>query len=99
MLKEIFVFEDWKNPKQSNCLHRERLQIFVEILHLCQEPQVKTRVMYQTNLSYKTLQQYLPQLIEFKLLEEHHSIAKYSTTKKGWDFLRKYKELTTLLQT
>ena len=98
MLREAMIFENLKKSTQSNCLHRGRLQIFVEILNLCQEPQVKTRVMYQTNISYKMLQNCLLQLLGFELLEVHHSVERYATTKKGHEFLSKWKELAELLQ-
>ena len=98
MLKETIVFEDLKKSMQGNCLYRGHLQIFVEILNFCQEPQVKTRVMYQTNISYKMLQKCLLQLLGFELLEVHHSVERYVTTKKGHEFLSKWKELQKLLQ-
>ena len=98
MLKETVVFEDLKESMQGSRLHRGHLQIFVEILNSCQKPQVKTRVMYQTNISYKMLQKCLPQLLGFELLEVHHSVERYATTKKGYEFLSKWKELQELLQ-
>jgi predicted transcriptional regulator len=98
MLKENIVFEDLKKSSQGNNLHRGHLQIFVEILNSCQKPQVKTRVMYQTNISYKMLQTCLPQLLGSELLQVHHSVERYSTTKKGFEFLAKWKELQELLQ-
>ncbi len=98
MLKETIVFEDLKKSMQGNRLHRGHLQIFVEILNFCQEPQVKTRVMYQTNISYKMLQKCLLQLLRVGLLEVHHSAERYATTKKGREFLSKWKELQELLQ-
>ena len=98
MLKETMVFEDLKKSMQGNSLYRGHLQIFVEILNFCEKPQVKTRVMYQTNISYRMLQKCLPQLIGFELLELHHSAERYATTKKGQEFLSKMKELQELLQ-
>ena len=78
-------------------LKRSRRQIFAEILELCRKPKVKTRIQYQTNLSYKLLQKCLAQLQMYKLLEEHHSQETYSTTEKGLDFLQKWTELEQLL--
>ena len=98
MSKETNGFEDLKKSMQGNSLYREHLQIFAEILNLCQEPQVKTRVMYQTNISYRMLQKCLVQLLGFELLEVHHSAERYATTKKGHEFLCKWKELQELLQ-
>jgi predicted transcriptional regulator len=98
MLKEAIVFEDLKKSMQGNCVYRGHLQIFAEILIFCQKPQVKTRVMYQANISYKMLQRCLLQLLGLELLEVHHSVEKYATTKKGQAFLSKWKELQELLQ-
>ncbi len=69
-----------------------------EILDLCKKPQPKTRVMYRTNLSYKTLQNYLSQLLSLEFLEVHHSRTAYATTEKGLDFLRKWAELKEYLE-
>ncbi len=98
MGKEIIVLEDSEKPMQDNFLHRGQLQVFAEILNFCQEPQVKTRIMYQTNLSYTTLQKCLLQLLGCELLEVHKSKKRYATTKKGFRFLSKWKELAELLQ-
>jgi predicted transcriptional regulator len=61
---------------------RGKLQIFAEILELCRKPQVKTRVMYKANLSYKSLQDCLMQLQKKKLFEVHHSKEKYVISEK-----------------
>ena len=34
-------------------LRRDKVQIIIEILQLCMSPQLKTRVMQKTNISYK----------------------------------------------
>jgi predicted transcriptional regulator len=98
MFKEPVVFEDLKKSMQGNGLHRGHLQIFVEILDFCEKPQVKTRVMYRTNISYTMLQKCLLQLLGCELLEVHHSAERYATTEKGREFLSKWKELQELLQ-
>jgi predicted transcriptional regulator len=97
MLRETIVFEDLKKSSQGNCLRRGHLQIFAEILNFCQEPQVKTHVMYKTNISYRRLQKYLSQLLEFGFLEVHHSVERYATTEKGHEFLNKWKALQKML--
>ena len=77
--------------------NRSRTQIIAEILSLCREPQTKTRVMYQTNLSTRMLKEYLASLLSNGLLEIHHSKIKYATTQQGLKFLEKYRELAELL--
>jgi predicted transcriptional regulator len=75
---------------------RDRVEIVAEILELCLDPKTKTHVMYGTNLSWKMLQHYLSQLQSKKLLELQ-SGKKYITTKRGQEFLIKWKELKALL--
>lgn len=77
---------------------RINLEIMAEILSLCKQPQTKTRVMYQNNLSWRTLQKYLYQMRSQDLLEVHHSLNMYVTTQKGLKFLEKWRELVELLQ-
>jgi predicted transcriptional regulator len=98
MLKEAIVFENLKKSMQSDRSRRGRLKIFAEILNFCQESQVKTRIMYKTNISYKALQKCLLELIGFELLEMHHCVERYATTEKGHEFLSKWKALQELLQ-
>jgi predicted transcriptional regulator len=76
---------------------RTNLEITAEILSFCKQPQTKTRVMYNTNLSWQMLQKYLSQLQSRGLLEIHHSVTKYTTTQKGLKFVKKWRELKELL--
>jgi predicted transcriptional regulator len=75
---------------------RDRVEIMAVILSLCSKPQAKTQVMYGTNLSWKMLQHYLDQLQKLDLLEIPDK-KKYVTTKKGEEFVQKWKELQELL--
>jgi len=64
---------------------RNRDQINAEILALCQEDATsKTRIVYQTNLNFKTAKEHLDLLLEKGLIEavpgEH---VVYKTTEKG----------------
>jgi predicted transcriptional regulator len=76
---------------------RASYEIIAEILSLCEEPQTKTRIMYLTNLSHRSLEEYLARLQSLNLLELHHSIPRYVTTEKGRRFLQKWSELVGLL--
>lgn len=78
-------------------VNRANLEIMAEILSLCKQPQLKTQVMYTTNLSWKLLQKYLSLLQLRGFLEVHHSPIQYVTTQKGLDFLEGWKELNELL--
>jgi len=77
---------------------RNRLEIMAEILRLCSEPKTKTHVMYGTNLSWKMLQHYLSELQARELLEVRDNLTKYVISKKGVDFVEKWKELKELLR-
>jgi len=77
---------------------RNRLEIMAEILRLCSEPKTKTHVMYGTNLSWKMLQHYLSELQARELLEVRDNLTKYVISKKGLDFVEKWKELKELLR-
>lgn len=75
---------------------RNRLEIMAEIVTLCKEPQIRTKVMYKTNLSWQMLVRYLSQMQSMGLLKVHHSPTRYATTQKGLEFLKKWRELTKL---
>jgi len=76
---------------------RDRVEIMAEILGLCSEPRNKTHVMYGTNLSWKMLQHYLSELQSRGLLEVHDNSTRYVTSKRGLDFVEKWKEIKELL--
>lgn len=76
---------------------RPNLQIMAEILDHCRQPRTKTQVMYRANLSWQLNTRYLSFLTSCRLLEVHHSRAKYATTGKGLQFVEKWEELTELL--
>jgi predicted transcriptional regulator len=76
---------------------RDRVEIMADILGLCSKPKTKTHVMYGTNLSWKMLQYYLSELQSLELLEVHNNSTRYVATKRGLDFVKKWKELQKLL--
>lgn len=76
---------------------RDRIEIIADILGLCSEPKTKTHVMYGTNLSWKMLQHYLSELQSRELLEKQSKSKRYVTTKRGLDFVKKWRELKELL--
>lgn len=78
-------------------IKRDRVEIMADILGLCSEPKTKTHIMYGTNLSWKMLQHYLSELQSRKLLQTHNKSKTYVTTKKGREFVEKWKELKELL--
>jgi len=86
-----------KNLVEMSMAKRTNLEITAEILSFCKQPQTKTHVMYNTNLSWQMLQKYLSQLQSLGLLEVHHSVTKYETTEKVLKFVEKWGELLELL--
>jgi len=73
---------------------RSELDIIGDILQLSQNGAKKTQILYQGNLSYSQLNEYLYFLIEKEILEEipkningneNHKI--YKSTKKGHNLL------------
>jgi predicted transcriptional regulator len=65
----------------TSSLHRRRLQIVAEILYLAQSPVKKTRLLYDTNMSYPHLSLYLEMLRG--LLEYVPEKRLYRTTDEG----------------
>lgn len=64
---------------------RSEFEIVSEILTLAKNGTKKTRILYQTNLSYTQLQNYLNHLLETEMLriENSKTSKTYFTTDKG----------------
>jgi predicted transcriptional regulator len=71
---------------------RESVDIYRDILQLTRNGAIKTRIVYGANLNFKMAEGYLSKLLSLGLLEE--SQKKYRTTKKGFDFINRYEELS-----
>ena len=76
---------------------RSELDIINQILSLSQNGAKKTEILYQGNLSYSQLQNYLLFLLEKNILEEqivkndHGHFKIYKNTKKGENLLQNIK--------
>ena len=69
-------------------MKRSREEILAQILNTCQEGASKTRVVYQANLNFKTVNFYLETLIGNNLLEvKTDKNVLYETTQKGANLL------------
>jgi len=86
-----------KNLMETPMAKRTNLEITAEILSFCRKPRTKTHVLYNTNLSWRMIQDYLSQRQSLGLLEVHHSVTKFATTQKGLKFVEKWRELVALL--
>ncbi len=65
-------------------MKRSKQEIFSKILEICLNGASKTRIVYQANLNFRTVNPYLDTLIKNNLLEasqENHIL--YKTTKEG----------------
>lgn len=81
----------------SKRVPRPKVQIMAEILELCKEPQFKTNVMYETNLSWEMLEKYLSHLQSLGFLKIQQNPRKCATTQKGFQFANRWKDVIDLL--
>ena len=83
---------------------RSELDIIAEILKLSRNGTKKTNILYKGNLSYTQIQNYLPFLIDKKILEECLVKEKgkdhiyYKITPKGLDLLQSARKTLVLLK-
>ncbi len=79
---------------------RDQLDIVNEILKVAKQGASKTRIMYNANLSFKGVTQYLSLMMEnellLKTLEGYKPV--YHASEKGLTFLSSYAGLVQLLQ-
>lgn len=78
---------------------RSELEIIGEILMLSKDGSKTTELLYQGNLSYTQLQNYIPFLLEKDVLEEHivdsngSKCKLYKITEKGLELLKDIKRV------
>jgi len=71
--------------------YRSRLRIIADILHIASDGANKTRIMYQANLSYKLLCQYLEEVVNARLVASEKGKS-YVLTDRGERFLERLDE-------
>jgi len=74
--------------------YRNRLQIIADVLVVVKGGAKKTRIMYQANLSYRLLIQYLDYAIEAGLVSMSKDQDQYILTPKGSKFLKDYEQFS-----
>jgi predicted transcriptional regulator len=67
---------------------RSHLQVIAEILSVCRQPQMKTTVLCEANISDRLFRFCLKQLLNENMLEMHGRNKTYSTTSKGLRYLQ-----------
>lgn len=73
---------------------RSKQEIIAQILEVCLEKSSKTRIVYQVNLNFRTINPYLQLLIKNELLELLVGEQKlYRTTAKGESLLESIKKI------
>jgi predicted transcriptional regulator len=73
--------------------NRSRLDIVARILDIAIDGTAKTKIMYLAYLSFAQLKEYLSTLMENGLIEFDARQKTYKTTKKGREFLVKYRKI------
>jgi predicted transcriptional regulator len=85
------------NPSSKR---RDKLYIIAEILEIAKEGTLKTQIMYRANLSFTQLNDYVGFMLKINLIDKalENDREIYRTTKKGMDFLQRYREISELLK-
>jgi predicted transcriptional regulator len=80
---------------------RDKLFIISSILNIARDGTMKTQIMYQANLSFTQLNDYLRFMLRIDLLQKVSIGRKetYKSTSKGLDFLQRYNEIQEVIKT
>lgn len=79
---------------------RDKLEIIEDLLGIADTPYgaTKTKLVYQSNLNFTRLENFLPFLIEKELIEIFNDDdSKYIITNKGRQFLKQLKMMQNML--
>ena len=77
--------------------YRNRIDIIAQLLDAASSPTTKTKMMYKAMLSYEQLKEYLVMLSENNLIGYDKPSQRFTTTDKGFQFMKRYEDLTTLI--
>ena len=79
-------------------MKRSRHEIVSQILDICKDGASKTRIVYQANLNFRTVNPYLDLLIKNNLIRsKQEKIVMYETTDKGVNLLDSYERIQNQL--
>jgi predicted transcriptional regulator len=76
-------------------MRRSRPQIISEILEICRNGANKTRIVYQANLNFRTVNPYLKILIEKNLINTDQ--GEYRATQAGMNLLESINKVNKML--
>lgn len=80
--------------RKSTRPKRSKNRIISEILKVCLEGANKTRIVYQVNLNFRTVNTYLDLLIKNSMIKVTVAATKtYKTTEKGKELLSSYERV------
>jgi len=77
--------------------YRNRIDIIAQLLDAASSPTTKTKMMYKAMLSYEQLKEYLLMLAENNLITCDKPTQMFTTTDKGFQFVKRYEELSKLI--
>jgi len=79
-------------------MKRSRHVIISEILDICSSGASKTRIVYQANLNFRTVNPYIDLLIKNDLIKvKQGSTVLYETTDRGIELLENFKQINSEL--
>jgi len=79
-------------------MKRSRNEIISQILEICKNGASKTKIVYQANLNFRTVNPYLDLLIKNELIRVNEGRAiLYNTTPKGKRLLESIKQINDKL--
>ena len=70
---------------------RNRIEILAEILEFCRQPQLRTHIMYQANLSWRPVTDYLHFCREMGVIVKVGK--RYKVTERGRQLLKELREV------
>ncbi len=77
--------------------YRNRIDIIAHLLDAASSPTTKTKMMYKAMLSYEQLKEYLLMLTENDLIGYDKPTQRFTTTEKGFQFMKMYEDITKLI--
>jgi predicted transcriptional regulator len=79
-------------------MKRSKHAIVSQILDICKDGACKTKIVYQANLNFKTVNPYLDLLVKNNLLEaKQGKNILYETTDRGINLLDDFKQINSQL--